>query len=113
MAVHPNSLANLKPNRGGCPGPNPEGRNQWTYRRKALEALDKRISKNVDEAVDPVWDALLAGEPWACKLVWDRILPVVQKHEVELPAGTSVTIETEPERLDEVVEILNEANALH
>ncbi len=43
----------------------------------------------------------------------ERILPVIQKHQVDLPGAESLTIETAPGRLDEVTEILREAETLH
>jgi hypothetical protein len=112
LAPHPNSLANLKPPQPGEVR-NPTGRNQYTYRTEAEKNLDEWCKDHGREMVRVIADAARAGKPWAAKLILDRVLPAVQKHEVELPLNGAAKIETEPARLQEVSEILSETETLH
>jgi hypothetical protein len=132
------SLANLTPWKPGESG-NPSGRNFATYRREveqllvdALEVIDDDGRSQAKAILDRLLADAKAGKPHAMKLVLERILPAVTKAELELPgvdaAGLAIALEAErdaewaefsrridllhPARLDEVVEILDEAKAL-
>ena len=82
--------ANLKPQRAGEPGHNSTGINQYTYRADAEKHLDAWCKKHGRALVDRIANDAKAGKPWAAKLLLDRILPTVQKHEVEIPGVDSV-----------------------
>jgi len=81
---------NLRPWKPGESG-NPAGVNQYTYRREAEKDLDEWCKEYGREMVRVIADAARAGKPWAAKLMLDRILPAVQKHEVDIPEGTEAS----------------------
>lgn len=64
MPAHPNSLANLRPQRPGDPGLNPEGKNQYTYRRNFEKTMDRLLSERYTMRREPVSDG--EGEKVAC-----------------------------------------------
>jgi hypothetical protein len=72
---------------------NPKGVNQYTYRRQAEVDLERWCRKYGRELIEKVLDMALAGKPWAVKLMLDRIMPVVQKHEIQLPEIDDASIE--------------------
>jgi len=74
MAVHPNSLANLKRYSKGKSG-NPSGKRKGSVSltrllREALEADDCKLAK---ELVRTAIDRAIAGEFAFAKMIWDRI----------------------------------------
>jgi len=115
MAVERNANGQLK--KGSIL--NPKGANQNTYQRVALEQFEKGLRRKCkrttvsDQIIEKVLVDAVGGDPHAMKMVLERILPVIQKHQVDLPGAESITIETAPGRLDEVTEILREAETLH
>jgi hypothetical protein len=64
---------------------NPSGRNQYTYRDEAERSLDKWCKKHGDDVIERLVTDAKNGKGYAMRLVLDRILPQVNKHEVELP----------------------------
>ena len=66
---------------------NPTGINQYTYRTRAEQDLEDWCVEHGREMVRVIADAARAGKPWAAKLILDRVLPAVQKHEVEIPGA--------------------------
>jgi len=92
------SLANLRPQRAGEPGHNRTGKNQWTLQNAALKALEERGRENPEDLVEPVWRAHLRGKPWACRLVWERALPAVQRHDIDLHGLNESALETALDR---------------
>lgn len=60
---------------------NPRGINGWTYRDEAEKHLQEWCSQYGRDAVRVVADAARNGEPWAAKLLWDRVLPAVSRLE--------------------------------
>jgi hypothetical protein len=60
---------------------NPEGRNQFTYRREAERHLDEWCKFHGREMVRMIANEARAGKPWAAKLILDRVLPTVERHE--------------------------------
>lgn len=72
---------------------NPEGKNQYTYRKEAEENLDVWLREKDDEGktnsqliIQRMVDDAISGahKGYALKLVLDRILPAVQKHDVDI-----------------------------
>ena len=69
---------------------NPKGHNQWTYRSEAEKQLSELL-KQPTETGRSLSEAVIAGlledarnrKPYAMKLLLERILPAVQRHEVE------------------------------
>jgi hypothetical protein len=64
---------------------NPAGINQWTYRAEAEKDLERWCRKHGRDLIEKVLNLALEGKPWALKLMLDRIMPVVHRHEIELP----------------------------
>ena len=64
---------------------NPEGRNQYTYRREAEAHLEEWCREFGRDLIRKVANEAKAGKPWAAKLLLDRVLPVVTQHEVTIP----------------------------
>ena len=91
MAIHPNSLANLRP---AAPGEarNPEGRNGATYRKEAERLLDEMLAElkdgriRAEAIIDRVLTEAEKGRPWAARLIFERALPVAQRHQVSVEA---------------------------
>ena len=77
---------------------NPKGINQYTYRRQAEVDLERWCRKHGRELIEKVLDLALAGKPWAVKLMLDRIMPVVQKHEIQLPEIDESSLEAALDR---------------
>lgn len=77
------------PNRETQFGPgnnaNPEGRNQFTYRAEAEKNLDEWCKENGRDLIREIADAAKARRPWAAKLMLDRILPAIERHEHAFP----------------------------
>ena len=86
----------FKPGQSG----NPEGRNQYTYRAEAEKHLDEWCREYGRELVHIICAEAKAKKPWAAKLMLDRILPAVQKHEVDLTE--SADLEALLARVDQV-----------
>jgi hypothetical protein len=84
--------ANLVPNKPGGVL-NPKGNNQWTYRREAEEHLAKWCKAHGKELIDKLMDEAAKGKPWAMKLALDRVLPVIHRHEIELPVVEEPALE--------------------
>lgn len=82
---------------------NPKGNNQLTYRdmseREFERALIRRIGNRTRarQIVEKLVEDAEKGEPLARKLVVERILPLVQKHEITagLPARSPEFIPTD------------------
>jgi hypothetical protein len=89
LSPTPKSLANLRPCTKGEVR-NPEGRNQFTYRAEAEKHLDEWCKLSGRDLVNKICDEAKAGKPWAAKLMLDRILPAVQRHEVEIPEPAGI-----------------------
>lgn len=64
---------------------NPEGKNQYTYRREAERDLDRWCKRYGTKLIEKLLDLAAAGKPWAMKLALERILPVVQEHKHRFP----------------------------
>ena len=77
---------------------NPKGNNQWTYRAEAEKNLEAWCRDYGKELIDKILNLALAGKPWAVKLMIDRILPIVHRHEIELPAVDDASIEAALDR---------------
>ena len=89
-------LANLRPWQPGQSG-NPAGSSTTSRYKQEIEALladallDEVDGKTRAAAIiDQVVSQAEEGQPWACKLLLDRILPATQKHEVTAPDASSV-----------------------
>jgi hypothetical protein len=84
------TLENLKPIKPGEVR-NPQGINQYTYRDAAEKHLEEWCVEHGREMVRVIADAARAGKPWAAKLILDRVLPAVERHEhaITESAGTS------------------------
>ena len=80
----PENLTPFKPGNNA----NPEGRNQYTYRREAEQHLEEWCKEHGRDMVRVIADAARAGKPWAAKLILDRVLPAVQQHDVAFPEAT-------------------------
>jgi hypothetical protein len=91
MAVNPKSLANLRPARPGEVR-NPEGHNGATYHREAERLLDEMLAElkegrtRAEAIIDRVMIEAEKGRPWAAKLIFERALPVAQRHQVSVEA---------------------------
>jgi hypothetical protein len=83
---------------------NPKGINQYTYRRQAEMDLERWCRTHGRELIEKILDLALLGKPWAVKLMLDRILPVVQKHEIQLPEVSDASIEAVIDRFIASVE---------
>jgi hypothetical protein len=76
---------------------NPTGRNQYTYRKDAEATFDRILRSVAERGEMTVAEAILSDvaamsqerDKWAIDKVLERILPAVQKHEVELPGVES------------------------
>ena len=77
---------------------NPKGINQYTYRGDAERDLGRWCRKHGRDLVEKVLDLALAGKPWAVKMMIDRILPIVHRHEIELPTIDDASIEAALDR---------------
>ena len=70
---------------------NPEGRNQWTYRREWEQEIDKALRAKSDderrtvlqELAESLLSGARAGKPWAMQLIMKRVWPERSKLEVE------------------------------
>jgi hypothetical protein len=93
--MSPGRVENLIPNKPGEVR-NPEGRNQYSYRRDAEIQLNQLLREKADGVTrsEQIIDRLLAdaekGKPYALKLVLDRILPAVTQHEHAFPESAGV-----------------------
>jgi hypothetical protein len=93
--------ANLRPNPGGEVR-NPKGHNQYTYRKDAEATFDRILRSVADRGKMTVAEAILSDvaamsqerDKWAIDKVLERILPAVQKHEVELPGVESDALDS-------------------
>jgi hypothetical protein len=74
----------FKPGQSG----NPAGTNQYTYRAEAERHLDEWCKLFGQDLIRKIANEAKAGKPWAAKLLLDRILPAVQKHEIDLGEST-------------------------
>jgi len=83
---------NLTPFKPGDIG-NPKGINGFTYRDEAEKALAMWCKKHGDEVIERLVKDATKGKGYAMKLVLDRILPVVQKHEVNLPGTDEAALD--------------------
>jgi hypothetical protein len=92
---HPNT-SGLKPFKPGDVG-NPQGRNQYTYRRIAEDALEQWCRENGDALIKTICDEAKKNRAWAAKLMLDRILPAVTKHDVEAHVSGAVEVTREGE----------------
>ena len=90
MAVHPNSLSNLKPQKPGEPGHNQTGSNQWTHRRDAILHMEERAKRDSKPLHDLLWDDALAGNYQAIKLLWEDLHPRTERHEIDAHHSGSV-----------------------
>lgn len=86
--VHPNSLANLRPQQAGEPSINRKGHNQYTYRRdfeayveQIAKELDKNGTPNVEALARKAWALAMGGDKVAFCEVLARVWPKVEKHE--------------------------------
>jgi hypothetical protein len=77
---------------------NPEGINQYTYRRQAEVDLERWCRQYGRDLIEKVLNLALEGKSWAVKLMIDRILPVVHRHEIELPSIDDASIEAALDR---------------
>ena len=77
---------------------NPKGVNQWTYRREAEKSLEKWCRKHGEKLIEKICDLACEGKPWAAKIMIDRILPIVHRHEIELPSVDDASIEAALDR---------------
>jgi len=101
MAVHPNSLANLKPWKPGQSG-NPAGRPSYrdTFEhqiQRISEELDESECTNVEALARKAWELALAGNPVAFVPVLDRVWPKVSRHELEARISGSVEVTSDRE----------------
>lgn len=91
MGEFPNRATQFKPG----VAPNPEGRNQFTYQNEALAEFTKQLKQKLkpgtsrlSAAIDRVIEDCINGGHQAQKLVFERILPAVTRHEVDLGEST-------------------------
>jgi len=87
---------------------NPRGRNQYTYRAEAEASLERYCKDHADQVIERVVLEAESGQPWAVKLLLDRILPA--KHEVEVSsdpdvAGLCVAIENFARHQEQVAQV--------
>jgi hypothetical protein len=138
--VNPQNLTPWKPGQSGNPdGSSRKQRTRVLLRELFAEKLGESLPPAVQEKLALLSDgkreeaeaqikALTYGDLIAARVALtaaigdslqsakaiDQILGGEPKQiQVKLPEGTSIQIETEPERLDEVAEILDEAHAVH
>jgi len=119
MAAHHNSIKNLRPAKPGDVR-NPKGHNQYTYRKdfeKHIDDLCREMVNNKEPRAKVLARKALElaeeGDSRALTEVLARMWPKTERHEHRFPDGGTVHVDTEPERLDEVTEILDDAKALH
>ena len=82
--------SNLRPPWKPGDVPNPEGRNQYTYRAEAEKHLNEWCKEYGRELIRVICAEAKAKKPWAAKLMLDRILPAVMQHEHALPDAAGV-----------------------
>jgi hypothetical protein len=80
---------NLRPWKPGESG-NPAGINQYTYRTRAEQDLEEWCREFGRDLVRKIANEAKAGKPWAAKLILDRVLPAVTKHELEIPGADPI-----------------------
>ncbi len=86
MANPRGTIENLTPIKPGeCL--NPKGINGYTYRDDGERALAQWCKKHGDEVIERLVKDAARGRGYAMKLVLERILPVVQQHEVHIPGA--------------------------
>lgn len=84
---------------------NPKGNNQWTYRQRAEESLERWCREHGDEVIERVVKDAIRGKGYAMTLLLARVLPV--KQEVELSVekadvtGLLVALEDYARKLDQ------------
>jgi len=72
---------------------NPKGINQYSYRKNAEETFERLLRSTAERGDSTISEAIIHDllamsqerDKWAIDKVLERILPAVQKHEVELP----------------------------
>ncbi len=79
-------IENLKPYKKGDVG-NPKGINGYTYRADAERSLAKWCKEHGDQVIERLVADAVKGRGYAMKLMLERILPAVQKHEVDIPGA--------------------------
>lgn len=103
MPFNPVSLKNLKPIQKGEVR-NPEGKNQFTYKSKAEQALERFCKEYGDLIIEETLKKAAKGTPWAAKLVLDRILPIQKEskltHTIEKPAPFLAPTEERRKKLE-------------
>ena len=83
---------------------NPEGKNQYTYRREAERDLERWCRHHGRTLVEKMLDLAAAGKPWAMKLALERILPVVQEHKHRFPDVDDAKLEAALDRFMSIEE---------
>ena len=91
---------------------NPEGKNQYTYRREAERNLERWCRIHGKTLIEKMLDLAAAGKPWAMKLALERILPVVQEHKHRFPDVSDAKLDAALDRflIDEAQEIPGKSN---
>ena len=112
--LHPKFIAQqFKPGQSGCPGGPQAPGVARKFETIVAQVLGEKIpgsDMEKREALARVFvDAMLKRDGAMIKAYLDREWPATQKHEIGSLDGSTVTVTTEPERLDEVSEILSEA----
>ncbi len=81
---------------------NPQGRNQWTGSRREAELMLDVVAQTIEagtgqsrleRVIDRVFREAENGEPWACRLLLDRLIPTLSslhlRPEVSGPSRSS------------------------
>lgn len=78
---------------------NPEGRNQYSYRRDAERQFSELLAKEArkrplsEQVINRVIQDAIAGKPHAQRLVLERILPATSKVEANVSTDAVIPVE--------------------
>jgi hypothetical protein len=94
MAVTAKQLANLKPSRKGDPPRNPTGINGHTQRLAFTREIEETTTPERRERLrERLFELAESGEPWATKIVIDRLWPATAHVELEHAFGPALDTE--------------------
>lgn len=73
---------------------NPEGRNQYTYRRKFEAAFATAVERDTDALVSILLAMAKSGQMDALRMVVERLVPKIDRHELDAGAApTKIVLE--------------------
>ncbi len=79
---HPNSRANLIEYKKGN-NANPLGHNQYTYKENTEKYFEAQCAKRIEKVLKAAFDRAEDGSAADAKLILERAMPAVSKHEVQ------------------------------